>query len=198
MAHNYHLIIPSHWCTEVKKNGLVYFCIVTSEEGLTNSLFWWWDRFKGLESSNMRNKKQDRVRLVSKCWRLMVTLYHMIIAIRYHTAIPKFSSRSMVTLSFHSIESSLETWRVYTTEKIQVVSEYSKKTFQQTSTNHWRFLPRFCAKTKIRVNDQVTQIQHTTHSLQRASRQEKVALLSENPHLGWHKQNCGMTRNSWK
>lgn len=132
------------------------------------------------------------------CWRLMVTLYHMIIAIRYHTAIPKFSSRSMVTLSFHSIESSLETWRVYTTEKIQVVSEYSKKTFQQTSTNHWRFLPRFCMKTKIRVNDQVTQIQHTTHSPQRASRQEKVALLSENPHLGWHKQNCGTTRNSWK
>lgn len=109
MAHNYHLIISSHYVPRSRGMVWSYFGIVTSEEGLTNSLFWWWDRFKGLESNNMRNKKQDRVRLVSKCWRLMVTLYHMIIAIRYHTAIPKFSSRSMVTLSFHSIESSLET-----------------------------------------------------------------------------------------
>lgn len=46
------------------------------------------------------------------------------------------------------------------------------------------FLPRFGVKTRMRINDQMTQIQHTTHSPQRASRQEKVALLSENPHLG--------------
>ena len=142
-----------------------FFGIVASEEGLTKLLFWWWGGFKGheswrnenlkCESNHIGTKKQDRVRLVSKCCRFMVTKYIVHTAIGFDDHHAPWSHFPFILLN--------HCWR------------------HGESTQPF-FHPGGFGKTRgIRQSLQIT------------SRQEKVAPLSENPHLGTNRI-CGMTR----